>query len=170
MPNMKGGKAYKKTKHGGDEEPVFVERAEDQMYGRMIRNLGGLNILVYCNDGKERICKIRGSMRKRTWMNVGDIVIISLRDLGSDVNNPSRTEDLRADIVAKCEPKFYSKIRKEPGTNDKLFVNIESLEESKRKNGGPDDEGGFIMEDDEENKVVDGEEDAELSDEDIDNI
>ena len=74
-PNKKGGKNYKKGKHVNDE-PVMYERQEDQIYGRVLKLLGGCNALVYCNDGRERLCHIRGSMRKKVWIDPGDIVLL----------------------------------------------------------------------------------------------
>ena len=119
MPNKTGGKNYKKSKHGGEEDNiVFIERQDDQQYGRVVRVLGNGNMLVYCNDGEERICHIRGAIRKRVWINLGDIVLISLRDLGD------KDAD-RGDILAKYDTKLYSKLRKQPGVNPVLFNNLE---------------------------------------------
>merc|ERR1719193_2659675 len=33
-----------------------------------------------CFDGTKRLCHIRGKMRKKVWVNLGDICLISLRD------------------------------------------------------------------------------------------
>ena len=74
MPNKKGGKNYKKSKHT-DAEPIIYERQEGQMYGRIIKLLGNCNVLVLCNDKRERLCHIRGSMRKKVWLGPGDIIM-----------------------------------------------------------------------------------------------
>jgi translation initiation factor 1A len=117
MPNKTGGKNYKKSKHGGDDDgALFIDKQDDQQYGRVVRVLGNGNMLVYCNDDKERICHIRGAIRKRVWINLGDLVLVSLRDLG-DAD--------KGDILAKYEPKFFSKIKKQPGVNLILFNNLE---------------------------------------------
>jgi translation initiation factor 1A len=164
MPNRTGGKAYKKTKHGGDDEKsVFVDRLPGQMYGRVIRILGGLNVLVYCNDGYERICHIRGSLRKRTWLYVGDIVLISLRMFEEEKKGSER-----GDILTKYEAKFYSKIKKEPDINLNLFANIETVEGTKKRNVLPDNENGYEIEqiedtDEESNEESGEEEDSEES-------
>lgn len=42
--------------------------------------LGNGRLIAHCFDGKERLCHIRGKMRKKTWVNVGDIILIGLRD------------------------------------------------------------------------------------------
>ena len=96
MPNKVGGKNYKKGKH--QDDPKVYERLEGQMYGRVLKLLGGCNAMVFCNDNKERLCHIRGNMRRKVWIEVGDIVLISLRDL-SDESDPTFVE--RGDICAK---------------------------------------------------------------------
>ncbi len=136
-PNKKGGKNYKKGKHA-TEEPVVFERQEDQMYGRILKLLGGCNALVYCNDGRERLCHIRGSMRKKVWLGTGDIVLISLRDFDE---NASASTVQRGDICAKYDPKVIYKLREKDRTiNEKLFINID-----KSGNVPDDDNEGFVF-------------------------
>ena len=123
MPNKTGGKNYKKSKHATEDTAiVYLERQEGQQYGRVIRVLGGGNMLVYCNDGKERVCHICGKIRKRVWINLGDVVLISLRELAD--SKDSRAHE-RGDILAKVDPKSYSHIRKEAGINLTIFNNLE---------------------------------------------
>jgi initiation factor 1A len=141
MPNIKGGKSYKKTKHGV-EDSVFIGRAPDQMYGRVIKNLGGMNLLVFCNDNYERICHIRGSMQRRGRLREGDIVILSLRDFYNGGTKLVSGKE-RGDIVTVCEPKFYSHLRKDETINQKLFIVLEVLEEKSRKALPEASEGGF---------------------------
>lgn len=144
MPkNTQGGKAYKKGKHStGDDNALHVERAADQMYGRILKLLGGMNVKVFCNDNKERICHIRGKMRRRVYLREGDIVILSLRDLSTagDKKVQSTTcggeGDEKGDILAKCDPKFYSLLKKDPTTNHKLF--LDTVEKGKTE-----EQGGF---------------------------
>jgi translation initiation factor 1A len=42
--------------------------------------LGNGRLEAACFDGKTRLCHIRGKMRKKVWVNQGDIVLIGLRD------------------------------------------------------------------------------------------
>ena len=129
MPNTTGGKNYKKSKHGGSSmKPAFIEKAADQMYGRLLRNLGNRNMLVYCNDGKIRLCHIRGSMRKRVWLNVGDIVLISLRDFEKTTDDDHTKSYDRGDIVAKYDEEHMSRLKKEPDINKRLFQQLETMD------------------------------------------
>ena len=108
-PNKKGGKNYKKGKHD-DPDPIMYERLPDQMYGRVIKLLGGCNALVYCNDNRERLCHIRGAMRKKVWIEVGDIVLISLRELDR-TGNTSIDSIQRGDICAKYDTRVIYKLK-----------------------------------------------------------
>lgn len=157
MPNKKGGKNYKKGKHA-TEAPIVYECLEGQMYARVIKVLGNCNMLVYCNDGRERICHIRGNMRKKVWMGTGDMVLISVRDFG----NEKAGELGKGDICAKYDPSVISRLRqRDPSINPKLFLNIETntdVKEADLDNNGFEFEHGNSDEesessDDEENKI-----------------
>ena len=116
-PNAKGGKNYKKKKHTNENEVVqFVEKEDDQVYARVIKMLGGNNITAYCNDDVLRLCHIRGSMRKRVWLNPGDIILISLR----------APPDEKGDVVMKYDPGLLGKLKKLHDINPRLFLAIES--------------------------------------------
>lgn len=42
--------------------------------------LGQGRLEAQCMDGIKRLCHIRGKMRKKVWVNVGDIVLLGLRE------------------------------------------------------------------------------------------
>lgn len=123
-PNLKGGKNYKKGKKGGGEgvQSMMIERQEGQMIGRVIRILGNRNMLIYSNDSKLRICKVCGKMKGRVWIELGDIVLISLRSFGENDTSADR-----GDIIGKYTPDLHSKLRKEAGVNDKIFMKLEVM-------------------------------------------
>ena len=123
MVNFKGGKNYKKAKGGGDDGPAFVERQDDQIYGRVIKNLGNCNMIVYCNDNKRRFCHIRGAIRKRMWMNAGDIVLVSVRDF----EKVEVGEMERGDIITKYDGKHYGKLKKLGDFNQRLLCELEKV-------------------------------------------
>ena len=56
--------------------------------------LGNARVEAFCFDGVSRLCQIRGQMRKRVWINMGDIVLVSLREF----------QDSKADIIWKYTP------------------------------------------------------------------
>jgi translation initiation factor 1A len=154
MPNKKGGKNYKKSKHA-DEDPILYERQEGQMYARITKILGNCNVLTFCNDNKERICHIRGSMRRKVWLGPGDIVLISLRE-GED----------RGDICARFDPRVIHRLQARDKTiNERLFIAVEKTDAVGSKIGHPADDDGFEFETN-ENEVVDDETDSDSSSDD----
>ena len=145
MPNLRGGKAYKKLKgKSNSDEPqnvVYIDKEEDQLVGRLVRLLGNLNTLIYCQDNKQRICKIRSSIKKRVKFEVGDIVLISLRDC--EVSTAEQKNGVRADrgdIIAKYSPHQYEQL-KQDGINIHLFAHIETVSEMALKVADGDMEG-----------------------------
>ena len=58
--------------------------AQGEVLGVVMKLLGFDRILVKCQDGYERLCRIRGKMKRRVWIREGDIVIVSPWDFQSD--------------------------------------------------------------------------------------
>jgi initiation factor 1A len=130
-PNAKGGKHFKKNaKHSGDSSvtALMIERQADQQIARVIRVLGNRNMLCYCNDNQVRICHVRGKMRNRVYVGVGDIVLVSFRDF-ADGAAASATE--RGDILAKYPSECLTKLKKEDGMNQRLFMQLETMDGTK---------------------------------------
>lgn len=49
---------------------------DDELFGILLRKLGYGRFSVFCEDGKERTCSVRGSDRRDLWLNERDIVIV----------------------------------------------------------------------------------------------
>lgn len=101
------------------------------MYGRILKVLGSLNFQVYGNDGRTRICKVCGAMRKRIWINVGDLVIISLREfeVSAKVKGDDRKKMAdRGDIIYKFDQSLLAKAKKLEGINPNLFAQLETAD------------------------------------------
>ena len=62
----------------------LVYPGQGEVLSVVIKLLGFDRILVKCQDGAERLCRIRGKMKRRVWIREGDIVIISPWDFQSD--------------------------------------------------------------------------------------
>ena len=124
MPNLQGGKKYKSGKGNQVQKAELHDVGPDQMVGRIIRNPGNRYMLVYCNDDKQRFCKIKGGLRKRVWFSVGDIVLLSIRSIGVSMTETSKGE--RGDILAKYDVSIHSKLKKEHNVNPILFTAIET--------------------------------------------
>lgn len=128
MPPNKGGKRYKKGKHGGEvfAEMVRINESEGQMLGRVIKSVGDRRFAVYCNDNKERLCRLRGSFRKNTWIEKGSIVLLSLRSFSfiKNTDNESKGDMPPLDTLVSKEDKPL----KEEGSNDESESDSDSVD------------------------------------------
>ncbi|RLI07417.1 translation initiation factor eIF-1A [Candidatus Bathyarchaeota archaeon] len=75
----------------GKRKIISEEELEDMMepgpgdvYGVVVRLLGYDRALVRCQDGHERLCRIRGKLKRRIWIRPGDVVLVSPWDFQSD--------------------------------------------------------------------------------------
>jgi translation initiation factor 1A len=72
-------KSRQRRRHG----KMPIPTANDVL-GIAVKLLGFDRIMVKCQDGHERLCRIRGKMKRRVWIRVGDIVLVSPWDFQSD--------------------------------------------------------------------------------------
>ncbi|CDI98049.1 translation initiation factor eIF 1A [Echinococcus multilocularis] len=88
----KGGKNRRRGKNENEgQKRALIYREEGQQYAKVERLLGNGRLEAYCFDGVKRLCHIRGKMRKKVWINSGDIILVSLRDY----------QDQKADVILK---------------------------------------------------------------------
>jgi len=83
MPKNKG-KGGKNRRRGKNENDVMKRElirkdGDDQAYAQVMKMLGNGRLTAQCFDGKERLCHIRGKLRKKVWINQGDIILLGLR-------------------------------------------------------------------------------------------
>jgi len=91
-------KKGKGKKRGPQEPPVvtrvkFPSRKLGEMFGRVVGILGNDRMEVFCEDGKHRIGRIRGKIKKRVWIRIADLVIV----------NPWDWETQTEGKMGKCE-------------------------------------------------------------------
>ncbi len=67
-----------------DEIKDMVLPVANDVLGVAIKLLGFDRVLVKCQDGHERLCRIRGKMKRRVWIREGDVVLVSPWDFQSD--------------------------------------------------------------------------------------
>ena len=107
MAKKKGG--GKRSNDTRKREVLFKE--DGQVYGRALAMLGNGLLRAQCDDGVERLCKIRGSMRRREFVHVGDLVLVALRDFGgqqtADDDDDTRKKKAsleKADVIFRYHP------------------------------------------------------------------
>jgi len=67
-----------------EELNEMVLPVANDVLGIAVKLLGFDRVLVKCQDGHERLCRIRGKMKRRVWIREGDIVLVSPWDFQSD--------------------------------------------------------------------------------------
>jgi translation initiation factor 1A len=73
--NYKRG--YSKNKTADPQAPIRVRLPrEGEMLGTVLQTVGGGRLQIACKDGKERLCRIPGKIRRNIWVRQGDIVIV----------------------------------------------------------------------------------------------
>jgi translation initiation factor 1A len=83
-----------KVKTGGSEPEGFVRvrlpnKSKKEIFGIADQLLGASRIKVMCSDGKSRMGRIPGKIKKRMWIREGDLLIV----------RPWDFQDEKADII-----------------------------------------------------------------------
>lgn len=88
----KGGKNRRRGKNENDaDKRELIFKEDGQEYAQVTKMLGNGRLEAMCFDGVKRLCHIRGKLRKKVWINQGDIILIGLRDY----------QDNKADVILK---------------------------------------------------------------------
>ena len=74
-----------------------------ELLGRVVKLVGGDNIIVKCTDGKVRTCRIRGKIKRRMWIRDNDLVLVAPWDFQSD----------KADIIRRYIAAHADKLQKD---------------------------------------------------------
>jgi translation initiation factor 1A len=122
-------------------ELVFKE--DGQEYAQVVRMLGNGRLEALCFDGKTRLAIIRGKMRKKVWVNQGDIILLGLRDFQDD----------KADVIQKYSAdearnlKAYGELPAEAKINEDEQFNEQDADACPFEFGDPDDadDGGVDL-------------------------
>jgi translation initiation factor 1A len=70
-----------KQKQEAEIRKIYLPRRNrGEMFAVVMQLMGADRVKAYCEDGKERSCRITGKMRKRVWLRSGDIIVIRLWD------------------------------------------------------------------------------------------
>lgn len=111
MPGKKKstkGKTRKEKKGMGTQNRTLTTKEESQEYAQVESLLGDCRVKLSCQDGMERIGKIRGKMRHRQRIRPGDWVLASLRDF----------QDNKCDIILKYADDEVRQLRNMQEIND----------------------------------------------------
>jgi translation initiation factor 1A len=103
MPPKGGGKKKKSAKAGGfgPSRRELLFKDDGQEYAQVVKMLGNGHVELDCCDDIKRLGTIRGKMRKRVWIQTGDVVLVGLREY----------QDGKADIIHKYNPEEVKNLR-----------------------------------------------------------
>ena len=103
---MKKKRPTKKPFRPQIQEEVFRVKLPGgrEVMGILEERVGGSRARVRCLDGKTRICRIPGRLKRRLWIRAGDILIIEPWESGGDE---------KGDIIYKYRPNQVTYLKKQ---------------------------------------------------------
>lgn len=88
------------------EQPQIVTRVKlpkgEEILGIIEERHGGNKMKVSCLDGKERVCRVPGRLRRKLWLRPNDVVIIQPWELDKD----------KGDVIFKYRPNQIEWLRR----------------------------------------------------------
>ena len=77
------------------QEPIRIRMPRNnEVLGVVEQRLGGSRSRVKCFDGKARICRIPGRLKRKLWIRENDVVLVEPWDLDNE----------KGDIIFKYRP------------------------------------------------------------------
>ncbi|KAK3383604.1 hypothetical protein B0T24DRAFT_55276 [Lasiosphaeria ovina] len=130
----KGGKNRRRGKNENDNEKRELTFKEDgQEYAQVLKMLGNGRLEAMCFDSVKRLCLIRGKLRKKIWINNGDIILVSLREY----------QDEKGDVILKYSADEARSLKAYGELPDNAKIN-----ETDTFGPGEDGDCGFEFDDD----------------------
>ncbi len=78
-------KPFKKGAKPGEAPVIRVRTPKGrEVLGTVTQRLGGSRMHVACLDGKTRLARIPGRLKKSLWVRAGDVVLIEPWEFGGD--------------------------------------------------------------------------------------
>lgn len=119
MPkNKTGGKKFRGKKKTNKDSNKTVSRhlefkTEGQEYARVTKLYGNRRIQALDNQGNECLGIIPGKFKSRVWINVGDIILLGIREFQPD----------KCDVIYKYTNQEAKKLYKMGEITNVLFEN-----------------------------------------------
>lgn len=95
---------FKHRQEPESEEFMRVRTPRDkEVIGIIEQRLGGFRMRVRCLDGKNRICRIPGRLRRKLWMRENDIILVEPWEYAADG---------KGDVIFKYTPTQITWLKK----------------------------------------------------------
>jgi len=106
-----------KGKNNADDGSIYVRiklprRNEGEMFAVADQLMGGSRIKVVCEDGKSRMGRIRGRIKKRKWIRIGNLLVV----------RPWDFQDDKADVIYRYTPTQASNLSRRHKIPDSINV------------------------------------------------
>ena len=99
-----------------EEEFIRVKIPKgNEILGVLQQGLGGSRVKVICLDGKTRVCRIPGRLKRKLWVREGDIVLVEPWEYGGNE---------KGDIIYKYTSSQVNWLKR-----NSYLKNIEGIEE-----------------------------------------
>jgi translation initiation factor 1A len=85
-----------------DEFRLRLPRGRE-VIGILDQRVGGSRMKVRCMDGKTRLCRIPGKLKRRLWTREGDVLLIEPWEFGGDD---------KGDVIFKYRPNHINQLKK----------------------------------------------------------
>lgn len=110
---------FRDAEHPGELGEEEIQRVKlprgRQVFGIVEQRLGGSRMRVRCLDGKSRVCRIPGRLKRRLWVREGDTLLVEPWEYDSD---------RKGDIIFKYRPAHIQFLQKKG-----YLKGLEDLEE-----------------------------------------
>ena len=86
------------------EQPEFRIKTprNNEVLGFIEQRLGGSRMRVRCLDGKTRICRVPGRLKRKLWIREGDLLLIQ----------PWEFDNEKGDVIFKYQPNQIDWLKK----------------------------------------------------------
>ncbi len=90
-------------KNSGEEQKIRVRMPrQGEFIGIIDQRVGAGRMIIRCNDGKSRNCRVPGRLRRALWLREGDYVIVQPWEFDND----------KGDILFKYYPNQVGVLKK----------------------------------------------------------
>ena len=127
MPKKKKKGKNKKNRTQNLPKRVLVFKEDMQEYAKITKMLGDRRVTVVLPDSSMMLAIIPGRFRRRCWMKVGDIILVSRRDFQDnklDVIYKYNDDEKRALETGNEIPDFFLDIHATSGENVGIILDF----------------------------------------------
>jgi len=97
-----------------EQRAPLPNKSNGEIFAVVEQHMGGGRLRIICEDGRARMARIPGKIRKRKWIKVGDLLIVKPWDF----------QDEKADVIYRYTPTQVSNLARRNLVPESLSVFI----------------------------------------------